>query len=196
MAHECSGSIAIADTGSTFVNRTIWAERMEYECEGDVVRHVRESISPLPLYHDIADVAPCANRRLVERGCLSRLPLDQEIACPDGARAPQQSERPRLVASRGGLDRHDALHRLDAVGKRPVIQEGLFPGRVIADIGIAPVIARVRIARDEHLARGEAMAKAIERFQSRRNEPQPLPSQCADDGLAGELLPPALGLPV
>src|SRR5262249_37776339 len=86
----------------------------------------------------------------------------------DGAAAPQQSECPCFVASRHDLDGHHALHRLDAFGKRCIIEEGPLAGRVIADVGIASVITRIGVAGDEHLAPREAVAKAIERFQPRR----------------------------
>ncbi len=94
------------------------------------------------------------------------------------------------------LNRHDARHRFDAFGERSVIEEGPLPGRVIADIRIATVVARVRVARDEHLALGEAVPKAIKRLQPRWNEPQVPPGHGTDEGLAGELLPPAFRLPV
>jgi hypothetical protein len=84
-----------------------------------------------------------------------------EIGALDGASAPQQSECPRLVASRHGVDCHHALHRLDAVGQRSVIEEGPLPSRVIADIWITSVIARVGIVRDQYLALREALSEAI-----------------------------------
>src|SRR5215471_6965268 len=149
------------------MNRAIRSECVEYKCKGDVVGHIDQLISPSSLYDDVADVAARGDRGLIERRRLSWLPLEQEIGALDGAAAPQQSERPRFVASRDDLDGHHALHRLDAIGKRSIIEEGPLPGRVIADVGIASVITRIGVAGDEHLAPREAMAKAIERFHAK-----------------------------
>src|SRR6516225_8686571 len=182
--------------GSVFVDRTIRSECVEYERKRDVVGHIDKPISLSLLYDDVADVAARGDRCLIESRRLSWLPLQQEIGALDGASAPQQSECPRFVASWHDLDGHHALHRLDAFGKRSIIEEGLLAVRVIADVGIASVIMRIGVARDEHLAPREAVAKAIERFQARRNEPQVPPGHGTRDRLTGELLPPAFGLPV
>src|SRR6516165_6337323 len=154
------------------MDRTIWSECVEYERKGDVVGDIDKLISLSLLYDDIADVAAGGDRCLIESRRLSWLPLEQEIGALDGASAPQQSECPRFVASRHDLDCYHALHRLDASGKRSVIEEGPPPGRVIAYVGIASVIARIGIVGDQYFALREALAKAIERFQARRNEPQ------------------------
>src|SRR6516164_1429054 len=114
----------------------------------------------------------------------------------DGACVPQQSKRPCFAASRRGLHRHDALHRFYSVRQRPIIEKGPLPACVISDIRIAAVIARLGIAGHEHLTLREAPAETLERFQARWDKPQALSGHRTDDGLAGELLPPALGLAV
>src|SRR5262249_42190415 len=119
------------------MDRAIWSERVEHEGKSDVVGDVDKLISLSLLYDDVADVAARGDRCLIESRRLSGLPLEQEIGALDGASAPQRSERPRFVASRHDLNGHDALHRLDAIGKRSIIEEGLLAGRVIADVGIA-----------------------------------------------------------
>src|SRR5262249_3161395 len=155
-AKRCSALV-----GDVFMDRTIWSERVEHEGKGDVIGDVDKLISLSSLYDDVADVAARGDRCLIERRRLSWLPLEQEIGALDGASAPQQSECPRLVASRHDLDGHHALHRLDAIGKRSVIQEGPTPGRVIADIRITAVIARIGIVRDQYFALRESLSEAI-----------------------------------
>src|SRR5262249_1639314 len=127
------------------MDRTIRSERVEHEGKGDVIGDVDKLISLSLLYDDVADVTARGDQCLIESRRLSWLPLEQEIGALDGASAPQQSEYPRFVASRRGLDCHHALHRLDASGQRSIIEEGPPPGRVIADIRIAAVIARIGI---------------------------------------------------
>ena len=63
--------------------------------------------------------------------------------------------------SRRGLNGHDTLHGLDAFRQSPIIKKGLLAGRVVADMRIASIIARIGVLRDEHLAVGEAMPKTI-----------------------------------
>ena len=85
---------------------TIWSECVEHEGKGDVVGDVDKLISLSLLYDDVADVTARGDRCLIESRRLSWLPLEQEIGALDGAAAPQQSERPRFVASRHDLDGH------------------------------------------------------------------------------------------
>ena len=143
------------------MDRAIRPECVEYERKGDVVGDVDKLISLSLLYDDVADVAARGDRCLIESRRLSWLPLEQEIGALDGAAAPQQSERPRFVASWHDLDGHHALHRLNAVGQRSVIQEGPTPGRVIADIRITAVIARIGIVGDQYFALRESLSEAI-----------------------------------
>src|SRR5262249_4424472 len=150
----------------------IWSECVEYERKDDVVGDIDKLISLSLLYDDIADVAARGDRCLIESRRLSWLPLEQEIGALDSASAPQQTERVRCVASRHDLECYSALHRLDAVGQRSVIQDGPTPGRVIADIRITAVIARIGIVRDQYFALRESLSEAIKRLQPRRNEPQ------------------------
>src|SRR5262249_10964410 len=100
------------------------------------------------------------NRCLVERGRLSRLPLDDQIGAADGALAPQQRQRPRFVTPGRSFDGHDALHWFDALGKRSIIEERLLTGRFVAGIWITSVIACARIVRDKYLALREALPEA------------------------------------
>src|SRR5262249_58561245 len=118
--------------GSVFVDRAIWSECVEYERKGDVVGDIDKLISLSLLYDDIADVAARGDRCLIECRRLSWLPLEQEIGALDGASAPQQSERPRFVASRHDLDCYHALHRLHAVRQRSLIPEGPTRGPGVA----------------------------------------------------------------
>src|SRR5262249_15642105 len=101
------------------------------------------------------------DRCLIESRRLSWLPLEQEIGALDGASAPQQSERPRFVASRHDLDCYHALHRLHAGGQRSVIEEGPHPRPAIADLRITAVIARIGVVRDQYFALRESLSEAI-----------------------------------
>src|SRR6516225_5665598 len=84
--------------------------------------------------------------------------LSRADACPGC----HWSKRSALsMASRHDLDCYHALHRLDAVGQRSVIQEGPPSGRVIADIRITAVIARIGIVGDQYFALRESLLEAI-----------------------------------
>jgi hypothetical protein len=87
------------------VDRVARPERVKREREGHVVGDV-VNIAALPaLDHHVAYVAALGDRSTVERGDLSRLPFQRHVAARDGALAPQQRQRSRLVTSRGRLDR-------------------------------------------------------------------------------------------
>src|SRR6516162_4068952 len=175
-----------------FVDRAAGPERVERESKRHIIRDIDKLTSHLPLGDHIADVSTSTNGCIIKRGHLPGLPSDQEIAVVDGAFRSQQSKRPSFMAAGHSLDRHHALHRVDAVGQRSIIEEGPSARRVVANIRIASIIARIWVAWDEHPACREAMSKSFERFQSRRNEPQLLSGKGTDNGFPGELLPPAL----
>src|SRR6516162_10802550 len=155
-----------------FVDRAAGPESVERESKRDIIRDIDKLTSHLPLHDHIADVSTSTNGCIIKRGHLPGLPSDQEIAVVDGAFRSQQSKRPSLMAAGRSLDRHHALHRVDAVGQRSIIEEGPSARRVVANIRIATIIPRIWVAWDEHSACREAMSKSFERFQSRRNEPQ------------------------
>ena len=70
---------------------TIWSECVEHEGKGDVVGDVDKLISLSLLYDDVADVTARGDRCLIERRCLSGLPLEEEIGALDGASAPNRA---------------------------------------------------------------------------------------------------------
>src|SRR6266516_7542988 len=178
------------------VDGTTGPEGVKGERKGDVVRHVGEIAAVLALHGYVPDVPSAGDRMTVEGGCLSRFPFENQLAAADRALAPQQTERPSFVTPRGGLDRHDPLHRLDALRRGSIVQERLLAGRVIADVGIGAVVARAGIVGDEHLPLRKALAENGKGFQARGDQPKLPPGHRADDGVARELLPPALRLAV
>jgi hypothetical protein len=124
-----------------FVDRTAGPERMERESKGHIIRDIDKLTPHLPLDDDITNVATSTNGWIIKCGHLPGLPSDQEIAVVDGAFRSQQSKRPSFMMAGRSLYRHHALHRVDAVGQGSIIEEGPSARRVVANIGIASIIA-------------------------------------------------------
>ena len=62
-------------------------------------------------------------------------------------------------------------------------------GRIITLIRVTAIAPQVRIGRNLDLAVGLALTINLKRFETRRNDLEPLADKLADDRLAEELLP-------
>src|SRR6266567_5499638 len=136
------GRLITTNLRSMLMNRTAWSEGVKRECERDVVGHIGQIATLLPLHDDVPNIAAAGDGMTVGRRDLPGLPFEDELAALDCALAPQQCERPGLVAPRSCLECHYPLHGLDALRQRLVVKERLLSGGVIADIRIRAVVAR------------------------------------------------------
>ena len=136
-------------------------EGMKGEGEALIVDDVFEAVRSATLDDHVSDVASLLDRWRVQRGTLTLLPGDYEIAHFDSTAILQELQGPGLFAD--GNDPGEGRNALD----RGSMEKEWPLGPVVADIWVSPIGPSPRIRRCEHPPHGKARSEALDGFDPR-----------------------------
>jgi len=95
-----------------------------------------------------------------------------------------------------GLYGDHSFHGIDAFRHRSLVKERPSAGGVVSNVWIFPIISGIWVRGNKDLPGRESLTKLQHRLHSGWHQTKLVAAQGPNDGFAGELLPPALGLAI